>query len=124
MQAIAQARYGQLELIRACDALFRNYDLLMVPGVGVQPFPWSTNYPSEVDGAPIANYMAWLHLTSSLTVVGLPVVTLPMGLDASGLPFGVQLIGRRYGDHRLLSIASAIERANRADAKLSRPIPA
>ena len=124
MQAIAQARYGQLELIRACDALFRNYDLLMVPGVGVQPFPWSTNYPSKVDGAPITNYMAWLHLTSSLTVVGLPVVTLPMGLDASGLPFGVQLIGRRYGDHRLLSIASAIERANRADAKLSRPIPA
>lgn len=123
MQAIAQARYGQLELIRACHALFEDYDLLMVPGVGVQPFRWTMNYPSEVDGAPIANYMAWLHLTSSLTVVGLPVITLPMGLDESGLPFGVQVIGRRYGDHQLLSMASAIERATLADVLLRRPLP-
>ena len=56
-----------------------SFDVMLVPGVGVQPFPWSMNYPETVDGEVIANYMGWLHLTSSLTVAGLPVVTLPMG---------------------------------------------
>ena len=38
MQAIAEARYRQLEIIRRCDDLFPSVDVLLVPGVGVQPF--------------------------------------------------------------------------------------
>ena len=45
MQAIAEARHRQLEIIRRCDDLFSRFDVLLVPGVGVQPFPWSMNYP-------------------------------------------------------------------------------
>ena len=67
--------------------------------------------------------MGWLHLTSSLTVAGLPVVTLPMGVDESGLPFGIQVVGRRYHDHRLLSIARTLERICAQEEGLSRPIP-
>ena len=123
MQAIAEARHRQLEIIRRCDDLFSRFDVLLVPGVGVQPFPWSMNYPETVDGEVIANYMGWLHLTSSLTVAGLPVVTLPMGLDERGLPFGIQVVGRRYHDHRLLSIARTLERICAQEEGLSRPIP-
>ena len=97
--------------------------MLLVPGVGVQPFPWSMNYPETVDGEVISNYMGWLHLTSSLTVAGLPVVTLPMGLDDRGLPFGIQVVGRRYHDHRLLSIARTLERICAHQEGLGRPIP-
>jgi len=67
--------------------------------------------------------MGWLHLTSSLTVAGLPVVTLPMGLDDKGLPFGIQVVGRRYHDHRLLSIARTLERICAHQEGLSRPMP-
>ncbi|MGA0236086.1 MAG: amidase [Alphaproteobacteria bacterium] len=123
MHDIAVARHRQLQLITRMHALFENYDALLVPGVGVQPFAWKHNYPPEIDGHVIENYMAWLHLTSSLTVVGNPVAALPMGLDANGLPFGVQVIGPRYGDHRLLSIAAAFEAMGAKDPDLSRPIP-
>jgi Asp-tRNA(Asn)/Glu-tRNA(Gln) amidotransferase A subunit family amidase len=38
----------------------------------------------EIDGVAVTNYMAWLALTSSITVVGHPVVALPRGLDEAG----------------------------------------
>ena len=123
MQAIAEARYRQLQLMHRCQELFNDYDLLIVPGVGVQPFPWKQDYPETVDGQVIENYMAWLHLTSSLTVVGLPVLAMPLGQDTGGMPFGVQLVGKRYADHELLSIARALEQSCREDVLLRRPLP-
>ncbi|MAW53507.1 MAG: amidase [Geminicoccus sp.] len=123
MQDIAIARHRQLTLIQHMHSLFETYDALIVPCVGVQPFEWRHNYPPRVDGKVIENYMAWLHLTSSLTVVGNPVVALPLGLDERGLPFGVQVIGPRFGDHRLLSIAAALETLGQGDPALARPCP-
>jgi Asp-tRNA(Asn)/Glu-tRNA(Gln) amidotransferase A subunit family amidase len=67
--------------------------------------------------------MAWLALTSSITVVGHPVVALPCGLDERGLPFGVQVIGAAYDDRRLLCIAQALERAFANDPVIARPRP-
>jgi len=111
MQDIAKARRKQTELFHRMDALFNDYDLLILPGVSIPPFPWKQLNPQEIDGKPVENYMAWLALTSSLTVVGHPVVTLPCGLDAQGTPFGIQLVARTYTDHRLLSMARAVEHA-------------
>lgn len=43
-------------------------------------------------------------------LTGLPSVVIPVALDSQGLPIGVQLIGRRWGDERLLAIAEAVSR--------------
>ena len=67
--------------------------------------------------------MAWLALTSSLTVVGHPVVALPCGLDEQGTPFGIQVVGAMYSDHQLLSAASALEEAFSGIKELARPEP-
>lgn len=124
MHDIAKARHRQLMLIQRMHDLFEQYDALITPCVGVQPFEWRFNYPPDIDGEVVENYMAWLHLTSSLTVVGNPVVALPFGVDQRGLPFGVQIIGPRFGDHRLLSIAKALEARGQNDPALMRPVPA
>ena len=63
-------------------------------------------------------------LTAALTVVGHPVVALPCGLDEQGTPFGIQVVGPMYGDHRLLSVARALEAAFAADPRTARPVPA
>ena len=86
-------------------------DVVVCPGVGVPPFPWRQLYPREVDGNAVDNYMAWLTLTAAWTVVGQPVVALPAGTDAGGLPFGIQVVGHRYRDRGLLSAARALESA-------------
>lgn len=111
MAEIAIARSQQMDLIQKFQSLFVDYELdaICCPGVSVSPFPWAELYPQEVDGQPVENYMAWLALTAAITVVGHPVTALPAGLDAFGMPFGIQLVGPMYEDRRLLSVAQTIE---------------
>ncbi len=121
---IAWARVRQMELLRATESAMAAaaVDMLICPGVSVSPFPWRQLHPTEIDGRPVENYMAWLTLTAAWTVVGHPVVALPAGTDAGGLPFGIQVVGHRYGDRRLLSAARALEVAW-ADTGFARPRP-
>ncbi len=123
MAKIAEARGEQLALIRRCQNLFETYDLLIIPGMSVPPFPHTQLYPELIDGKPVENYMGWLGLTASLTVVGHPVVMIPAGLDKGGLPFGLQIVGPMYSDHRLLSAAREIEQAFQQVDLLRRPAP-
>lgn len=123
MEDIARARGDQMALIRRFQATTDDYDIIICPGVSVSPFPWKDLYPTVVDGAPVENYMAWLTLTAAITVIGHPVVALPAGLDGQSMPFGLQLIGRTYDDHRLLSIARALEAAFQSNELTARPTP-
>jgi Asp-tRNA(Asn)/Glu-tRNA(Gln) amidotransferase A subunit family amidase len=112
-----------MELIRRFQGLTDDYDAIICPGVSVSPFPWKELYPTVIDGSPVDNYMAWLTLTAAITVIGHPVVALPAGLDEAGLPFGLQVIGRAYGDRRLLSVARALEEGLAEDPLTARPVP-
>ncbi|MFT7598152.1 MAG: amidase [Acidimicrobiales bacterium] len=123
VEDIGKARRLQIDLFQAFQTLYEQFDVILCPGVSVSPFLWNDLYPREVDGAPIDNYMAWLALTASITVIGHPVTALPCGLDSFGLPFGLQVVGPMYGDHRTLSIAAALETVFTADAAMARPIP-
>ena len=120
---IAVARRVQMELNQSFQQIFDDYDVLLCPGVSVPPFPWTDRNPTHVDGKPVDNYMAWLALTASLTVVGHPVTALPCGLDQRGTPFGVQVVGPMYHDHRLLSVAAALEAVFAQDPITARPVP-
>ena len=62
-------------------------------------------------------------VNASLTVVGHPVTALPCGLDAQGTPFGVQVVGPMYRDHRLLSVAAALETVFASSPDTARPTP-
>jgi len=48
-------------------------------------------------------------LTTSVNLAGLPAVVVPCGVDAAGLPIGMQLIGRRFDEATLFRIAAAQE---------------
>ena len=106
---IARARRKQVDLFRRLDEVFDEVDVVISPGVSVPPFPWSSLHPTEVDGQKVDNYMAWLGLTSCLTVVGHPVTALPAGLDSLGLPFGIQCIAPMYQDAALMTMAKSLE---------------
>jgi Asp-tRNA(Asn)/Glu-tRNA(Gln) amidotransferase A subunit family amidase len=51
----------------------------------------------------------WAFNTDPANLTGRPAVSVPAGLLPSGIPFGLQLIGPRYGDDRLLDLAAAWE---------------
>ena len=123
MQNIAAARRLQMDLYQQFAAIFDEYDVVICPGVSIPPFAWQDLNPRSIDGEPVANYMAWLALTSSITVVGHPVVALPCGRDDAGLPFGIQVIGAMFEDRRLLATAQALESAFADDVQLARLRP-
>ncbi len=123
MQDIAAARKLQKVLYERINSVFDNFDLLILPGVSVPPFPHSQLYPTSIDGMPVENYMRWLALTSALTVVGHPVVSLPCGVDEQGTPFGIQVVGPAFADLELLRAAKALERIFSARELTRRPVP-
>jgi amidase len=70
--------------------------------------PWPVGHDL---GGPEALRDEWwgFRLTVATACLGLPAVSVPAGLDARGLPVGVQLIGPRWGERTLLAAAEAIE---------------
>jgi aspartyl-tRNA(Asn)/glutamyl-tRNA(Gln) amidotransferase subunit A len=49
--------------------------------------------------------------TVTVNLAGLPGISVPAGLDASGLPLGLQLIGKAFGEEELLRTAAVLEEA-------------
>jgi len=111
---ISAERYLQAEaertaLYRRFIAFFERFDVLLAPAASVQPWPNSIEDVMEIDGEALPTLVDYLALTFIVSLVGCPVVTLPTGLDANGLPFGVQLIGRPGSDAALLAAAQRLE---------------
>jgi Asp-tRNA(Asn)/Glu-tRNA(Gln) amidotransferase A subunit family amidase len=119
----AKAHVEQTRLYRRFQNLFQDVDLLICPAAAVSPFPHAQWHPTEINGAPLDHYFHWIALTFGLTLTGHPVVALPCGVDHKGLPFGIQIVGPRRGDARVLAAALAIERAFATRPKLARPVP-
>ena len=86
-----------------------DYDLLICPAATVLPFPVEERYVGYGDGLPVSEYYRWLTIAAAVTATTLPVITIPCGRSETGLPVGIQLIGRAHGESRLFSLASHIE---------------
>ena len=61
---------------------------------------------------PVQMYLADI-CTVSINIAGLPALSMPYGTDGEGLPIGVQLIGPRLGDAKILKAAYALEKGGR-----------
>jgi len=61
-----------------------------------------------VDGQPVPYTLATSVYTALFNLTGSPAVALPLGRSQEGLPFGVQVASRRWGDMELLAVARAL----------------
>jgi amidase len=84
-------------------------DLLVLPTVAVPPFPVEQPYPPEVNGKILDDYTEWFYLTYAITLTGLPAISVPCGFTRSGLPVGLQIVGRRRQEVAVLRAAAALE---------------
>ena len=120
---VARASQQQTVLYRRWQLFFDRFDVILSPAVTISPRPWSELFPSSIDGKPTRTYYNWLALAYAVTVVGHPAVSLPVGLDRNGMPFGLQIVGRRGGDAQVLAVAAALERLLADDPRTARPVP-
>jgi amidase len=119
----ARAAADQTRIYRAFQQFFAEHDILISPAITLSPRPWTELYPTEIDGVPTRSYFHWLALAYGVTLAGHPALSLPLGKDEAGMPFGLQIVGPRGGDAIVLGVAAALEAACADDAILRRPVP-
>lgn len=120
---VARAQTLQTMLYRQWQDFFRDKDVILTPSITISPRSWRELYPAEIDGKPTRTYFHWLALAYAVTLPGHPAVSLPIGLDRHGMPFGLQIVGPRGGDAFVLSVAAELEAMLAADARTARPVP-
>lgn len=120
---VARAQAEQTRMFRRFQRLFDTFDVIITPAVPCAPFPWAIPTLTELEGVVLDQYYRWLALSYGVSLVGNPAVALPAGRDDSGLPFGLQVVGRHRGDVALLGAALGLEQAFAHDPALSRPRP-
>ena len=106
---VARAERAWAKLYKAFQVFFDDIDLLIVPGNAVSPFRIDDGIPKMVGGKAMENYVDASLIRSALTLTGHPVIAVPAGVDSHGMPFGVQIVGKRRGDLNLLAAAHALE---------------
>ncbi|MBL8386491.1 MAG: amidase [Burkholderiales bacterium] len=108
----ATALFDLLRLVEALEArlagLFAAHDFLLTPAAAALPWPVGTTHPTQIDGRPVGP-RGHAVFTGFVNAAGLPAVALPCAPSSAGLPIGMQLIGRRGDDGRLLAIAAEVE---------------
>lgn len=87
----------------------QDFDLLICPAAIIPAYPVEERYPGYSDGLAYSEYYRWLAICCAITATTLPVITLPCGKTDSGLPVGLQLIGKPHGDLDLFACASYLE---------------
>ena len=120
---IAHAFSLQTVLYRRWQSFFKRYDVILTPAITISPRSWRELYPAEIDGAPTRTYFHWLAMAYAVTIVGHPAISLPVGVDRHGMPFGLQIVGPRGGDALVLRVAAQLEALLAGDPRTARPIP-
>lgn len=91
--------------------LFDQHDFLALPTAQVWPFDVNQRWPREIQGRAMDTYHRWMEVVIYATFAGLPCISVPAGFGPTGLPMGLQIIGRPRGDWALLCLAHAYEQA-------------
>jgi amidase/aspartyl-tRNA(Asn)/glutamyl-tRNA(Gln) amidotransferase subunit A len=91
----------------AMDQLLERYDCLVSPGTAVLPFGAGREWP---EGSAMTRWTQWAGFSFPINLSQQPAVIVPCGIAASRLPIGLQIVGARGHDARVLAAGAAFER--------------
>lgn len=93
-------------IIKAFDAAFEACDVILAPTVPMTAFE-----KGHAVSDPIETYLTDI-CTVPVNIAGLPGVSIPCGFNAKGMPIGMQLIGKRFGEAEILNAAYKYQQAS------------
>lgn len=106
---IGRAERLRAEMQRSAAAFMERFDLLLCPAAVVPPFPVEIRWIEELQGHRFPSYIDWVAITYAITLTGLPALSLPCGFTETGLPVGLQMVGKPRGEAALLAAAARLE---------------
>jgi amidase len=110
---IAKAEAKRVALYERTLKFFENYDFLILPAAQLPPFPVEWDWVREINDTHFDNYLQWMQICCAITLTTLPVISVPAGFTADGLPIGLQIVGKPHADLELLQFARAFESIGR-----------
>lgn len=108
---IARAQALRTELFHRMRRFLERYEFLLCPVSQLPPFPVEVEWPPEVAGVRMENYLDWMKSCYYITITSHPAISVPAGFTEDGLPVGIQVVGRYRADLAVLQLAHAFEGA-------------
>ncbi|MBV8615368.1 MAG: amidase, partial [Acetobacteraceae bacterium] len=103
------------QIRRAWAAFLREWDVLLCPAFATPALPhmqqgatWERTHTIDERAIPYNDMLFWPGITCGFH---LPASVAPIGLSATGLPIGVQIVGPLFGDRTTIQVAELIEQA-------------
>jgi amidase len=106
---LARAEAKRTELYHRMREFFKKYEFLVLPVSQVAPFSIEEEYPVQVNGVKMNTYIDWQKTCYLISALGNPAISVPAGFTESGLPVGIQIVGRHRDDFGILQLAHAFE---------------
>ncbi len=85
------------------DKAFEKYDVLLTPTSPTVAFEIGTR-----SNTPLEMYLADI-CTVSINIGGLPGISIPCGVNSEGMPIGMQLVGNKFEEEKIINAAYAFE---------------
>ncbi|CNF26298.1 amidase [Mycobacterium tuberculosis] len=114
---LGRAEILHTALFHRVREFFERYDALLLPVSQVPPFDAGLEYPQEVAGRPMPDYLEWMRSCFVVSATGCPALSVPAGFTSDGLPVGLQIVGPHHADLAVLQAGHAFERATRHAAR-------
>lgn len=111
VEDIIDAERNRSVLFHNCRIFLERFNVIACPVVGLEPQAVEEEFPRQIAGVRMENYVDWLRFSFLSPVTSLPSISIPAGFTKSGMPVGLQLIGPPRGEAILLSAARAVEAA-------------
>ena len=108
----AASEQKRAQLFRRFARFFERYDLLITPQSPVKQFPVEMNFPTLINGKKLDNYTDWIAGSFLITLMSLPGGSVPAGKTADGLPVGIQIVGPRFEEPKILSVMKIVQQAH------------
>jgi amidase len=108
---VAHAMVRHTALMDRMRQFQEKYEFILCAVNQVPAFDANLDWPHEIDGTPMENYVAWMKSTYMITATFRPSMSVPAGFTTDGLPVGIQIVGRYREDFSLLQLAHAFEQA-------------
>ena len=108
---ISRALARQAQMFAQSREFFERYSYFVLPVTQVQPFDVDIPYPTEIAGTAMTTYIDWMRSCWYVTMMSNPAISVPAGFSTTGLPVGLQIVGRHRDELSVLQLAHAFEQA-------------
>ena len=105
------------EFLNPLRAFQQTHDFSFCAVNQVPPFDARLDWPHEIEGVKMDNYIAWMKSAYWITSTFCPAISVPAGFTSDGLPVGIQIVGKQRDDFGVLQLAHAFEQATNVGRK-------